>query len=198
MRKGATQYLILMIWRPCDLNLVMIASLVSKARSFKMAKLRSLQSHFIKWLRNGNPNLSLGREATTTIYAVWFCWFGEHLNMGIILSFVHLKWDKFLRIRFKKMKWSWPATLKLVRIWLPNPNIKGIKCWTCKRPMFVQSFMLLYEKLWKKVYFEIRWSPIILTTPLKNCILWRKQKEKCHPKLCMYNSLKSDEMHHRA
>jgi hypothetical protein len=48
----------------------MIASLVSKARSSKMPKLRGLQSHFIKWLRNGHPNLSLGREATTTINAV--------------------------------------------------------------------------------------------------------------------------------
>ena len=41
MREGgeplplAFQYLILMIWRPCDLNLVMISSLASKCQDFK-------------------------------------------------------------------------------------------------------------------------------------------------------------------
>ena len=59
MREGglplplAFQYLILMIWRACDLNLVMISSLTSKGQNFK---LRGLQFHIIKWLKNGHPN----------------------------------------------------------------------------------------------------------------------------------------------
>ena len=32
----AFQYLILMVWRPCDLNLVMISSLASKCQDFKV------------------------------------------------------------------------------------------------------------------------------------------------------------------
>ena len=49
----AFQYLILMIWRPCDINLVMISSLASKGQDFK---LRGLQFHYIKWLKNGHHN----------------------------------------------------------------------------------------------------------------------------------------------
>ena len=49
----AFQYLILMIWRACDLNLVMISSLASKCQDFK---LRGLQFQFIKQLKNGHPN----------------------------------------------------------------------------------------------------------------------------------------------
>ena len=51
MREGgrplplAFQYLILMIKRPCDLNLVIITSLASKCQHFK---LRGLQFHYIK------------------------------------------------------------------------------------------------------------------------------------------------------
>jgi hypothetical protein len=52
----AFQYLILMIWRPCDLNLVMISSVASKCKHFK---LRGLQFHFIKWLKNGHPNFKV-------------------------------------------------------------------------------------------------------------------------------------------
>ena len=47
------QYLIFMIWRPCDLNLVMISSLASKCQDFK---LRGLQFHFIKQLKNYHSN----------------------------------------------------------------------------------------------------------------------------------------------
>ena len=59
MREGglplplAFQYLILMIWRACDLNLVMISSLASKCQHFK---LRGLQFHFIKQVKNGHSN----------------------------------------------------------------------------------------------------------------------------------------------
>ena len=49
----AFQYLILMIWRANDLNLVMISSLASKCQDFK---LRGLQFHFIKRLKNEHPN----------------------------------------------------------------------------------------------------------------------------------------------
>ena len=49
----AYQYLILMIWRACHLNLDMISSLDSKGQDFK---LRGLQFHFTKWLKNGHPN----------------------------------------------------------------------------------------------------------------------------------------------
>jgi hypothetical protein len=44
----AFQYFILMIWRSCDLNLV-ISSLPSKCQDFK---LRGLQHQSIKWLKN--------------------------------------------------------------------------------------------------------------------------------------------------
>ena len=50
------QYLIFMIWRPSDLNLVMISSLASKCQHFK---LRGLQFHSIKWLKNGHPNFKV-------------------------------------------------------------------------------------------------------------------------------------------
>ena len=59
MREGrlslppALQYLILMIWRACNLNLVMISLLASKWQEFK---LRGLQFHFIKQLKNGHSN----------------------------------------------------------------------------------------------------------------------------------------------
>ena len=62
MRKGglplplAFQYLILMIWRPSVLNLVTISSLASKCQHFK---LRGLQFHSIKWLKNGHPNFKV-------------------------------------------------------------------------------------------------------------------------------------------
>ena len=50
------QYLIFMIWRPYDLNLVMISSLASKCQHFK---LRGLQFHSIKWLKNRHPNFKV-------------------------------------------------------------------------------------------------------------------------------------------
>ena len=59
MREGglplpiAFQYLILMIWRACDLNLLMISLLASKCQYFK---LRGLQCHYIKQLKNGHYN----------------------------------------------------------------------------------------------------------------------------------------------
>ena len=59
----AFQYLILMIWRPCDLDLVMISSLASKCQHFK---LRGLQFHFIKWLKNGHPKFK--------VLAFWSQW----------------------------------------------------------------------------------------------------------------------------
>ena len=46
-------YLIIMVCRACDLNLVMIFSLASKCQGFK---LRGFQSNFIKQLKNGHPN----------------------------------------------------------------------------------------------------------------------------------------------
>jgi hypothetical protein len=49
----AFQYLILMIKRPCDLNLAMIYSLASKCQQFK---LRGFQFHNIKWLKKGHSN----------------------------------------------------------------------------------------------------------------------------------------------
>ena len=48
----AFQYLILMTWRACDLNFVMISSLASKCLEFKV---RGLQFHFIKQLKNRHP-----------------------------------------------------------------------------------------------------------------------------------------------
>ena len=42
------QYLILMIWRAYDLNLVMMSSLASKCQDIK---LKSILFHFIKWLK---------------------------------------------------------------------------------------------------------------------------------------------------
>jgi hypothetical protein len=59
MREGrlplplAFQYLISLIGRACDLNLVMISLLASKCQDFK---LRGLQFHFIKQLKNGHSN----------------------------------------------------------------------------------------------------------------------------------------------
>ena len=50
----AFQYLILMIWRAYDLNLVMISSLASQGQDFKLG---GLQFHFIKWLKTGIPTL---------------------------------------------------------------------------------------------------------------------------------------------
>ena len=49
----AFQYLILMICRACDLNLVVISFLTSKCQDFK---LRGFQFHFIKQLKNGHSN----------------------------------------------------------------------------------------------------------------------------------------------
>ena len=57
MREGgkplplAFQYLIFMVKRPCDLNLVIISSLATKCQHFK---LRGLQFHYIKWLKKGH------------------------------------------------------------------------------------------------------------------------------------------------
>ena len=47
------QYLILLKGRACGLNLVMISLLASNWQDFK---LRGLQFHFIKQLKNGHPN----------------------------------------------------------------------------------------------------------------------------------------------
>ena len=52
----AFQYLIFIIWRACDLNLVMISSLASKCQHFK---LRGLQFHYIKWLKKRHPNFKV-------------------------------------------------------------------------------------------------------------------------------------------
>ena len=41
------QYLIFMVQRPCDLNLIMISSLATKCQPFEH---RGLQFHYIKWL----------------------------------------------------------------------------------------------------------------------------------------------------
>ena len=49
----AFQYLILLIWRACNLNLVIISSLASKCQDFKF---RGLQFHIIKWLKNRHSN----------------------------------------------------------------------------------------------------------------------------------------------
>ena len=60
MREGgeplpvAFQHLILMIWRPCELNLAMIFWLASKCKYFK---LRGLQFCYIKWLKKGISTL---------------------------------------------------------------------------------------------------------------------------------------------
>ena len=57
MREGekslplAFQYLIFMVKRPCDLNLVIIPSLATKCQHFK---LRGLQFHYIKGLKKGH------------------------------------------------------------------------------------------------------------------------------------------------
>ena len=49
----AFQYLIILVSRPCDLNLVMISSLASKCQHFKH---EGLQFHYMKWLKNGHSN----------------------------------------------------------------------------------------------------------------------------------------------
>ena len=83
MRKGrgslplAFQYLILMIKRPCDLNLVMISSLASKCQHFK---LRGLQFHIIKWLKKGHSNFK--------VLAFWSQW-RYHYQIQIIRSLYH-------------------------------------------------------------------------------------------------------------
>ena len=57
MREGgkplplAFQYLIFMVWRPCDLNLAMVSSLATKCQHFKLG---GLQFHYIKWLKKGH------------------------------------------------------------------------------------------------------------------------------------------------
>ena len=62
MREGgkplplAFQYLIFMVCRACDLNLVMISLLASKCQHFK---LRGLQFHYIKWLKKGHFNFKV-------------------------------------------------------------------------------------------------------------------------------------------
>ena len=81
----AFQYLILMIWRPCDLNLVMISSLASKCQHFK---LRGLQFHYIKWLKNRHSNFK--------VLAFWSQW-RYHDQIQITRSSYHknqiLKWN---------------------------------------------------------------------------------------------------------
>ena len=47
------QYLIFMLWRACDLSLVMISLLASKWQDFRY---RAFQFHFIKQLKNGHSN----------------------------------------------------------------------------------------------------------------------------------------------
>jgi hypothetical protein len=62
MREGgeplplAFQYLILMIWRPCDLDLVMISSLAAKCQDFEIG---GVQFHIIKWLKNRHFNFKV-------------------------------------------------------------------------------------------------------------------------------------------
>ena len=62
MRKGgeplpqAFQYLILMIYRPCDLNLVIIALLAAKCQDFEI---RGLQFHCIKWLKKRHSHIAI-------------------------------------------------------------------------------------------------------------------------------------------
>ena len=69
MREGgeplpqAFPYLILMIWRPCDLNLVIISSLAAKCQDFEI---RGLQFHSIKWLKNRHPKFK--------VLAFWSHW----------------------------------------------------------------------------------------------------------------------------
>ena len=62
MREGgeplpqAFKYLILMIYRPWDLNLVIISSLAAKCQDFEI---RGLQFHSIKWLKNRHFNFKV-------------------------------------------------------------------------------------------------------------------------------------------
>jgi hypothetical protein len=62
MREGreplpqAFQYLILRIYRPCDLNLVNISSLPAKCQDIEI---RDLQFHCIKWLKNRHFNFKV-------------------------------------------------------------------------------------------------------------------------------------------
>ena len=59
----AFQYLILMTWRQCDLDLVMISSLAAKCQDFEI---RGLQFLIIKWLKNRHFNLK--------VLAFWSQW----------------------------------------------------------------------------------------------------------------------------
>ena len=52
----AFQYLIFMVYRFFDLNLVMISALASKCKDFK---LRGLQFHYIKWLKKEHFNFKV-------------------------------------------------------------------------------------------------------------------------------------------
>ena len=52
----AFQYLIFMVPRPCDLNLVLLSSLATKCQHFK---LRGLQFHYIKWMKIGHFNFKV-------------------------------------------------------------------------------------------------------------------------------------------
>jgi hypothetical protein len=52
----AFQHLILMVERPCDLNLVMIPSLASKCQH---CKLSGLQFHYIKCLKKGHSSFKV-------------------------------------------------------------------------------------------------------------------------------------------
>ena len=62
MREGelklplAFQYLIFMLWRACDLTLVMISLLATKWQDFRN---RALQFHFIKQLKNGHSKFKV-------------------------------------------------------------------------------------------------------------------------------------------
>ena len=57
MREGgkplplALQYLIFMVKRPCDLDLVKLSSLATKCQHFQI---KGLQFHYIKWLKKGH------------------------------------------------------------------------------------------------------------------------------------------------
>ena len=72
MREGgeplplAFQYLILMIWRPCDLNLVMISSVSPKCQDFKCGM------PFYE-MRLKTSKFKAGRGVSEKVLAVGFC-----------------------------------------------------------------------------------------------------------------------------
>ena len=84
MREGglslplAFQYLIFMIRRACDLNLVIISLLASKCQDFE---LRGLQFHSIKQLKNSHSNFRSKNEIFYTF-----------LHMTVMHSNFRLEW----------------------------------------------------------------------------------------------------------